>query len=152
MPAWSRRTGMEEEAFDKFDEPDNHELKLYIRALERQTLESIERFFNGRTWFCGGPIPKNYLYSKQSVDLVLSTEFLAGVDEVRALLPREHPPKGFDPKRLDWDTHRLLKLLHEVKRFDIPKEFQCGMILLFMKFCMGIKLPEKKRNLTHIIS
>lgn len=137
--------------FTKFDEP-NLELKAYVKALERQTLEAIERFFKGRSWFCGGPIPKNHLHSRQSVDLVLSTEFLSGIDEVRALLPEEEPPKGFDPKRIDWDTHRLLQLLHEVKRFGIPKAFQAGMILLYMRFCMGISLPEKKRNLAHITS
>lgn len=134
----------------KFDEP-NLELKIYIEALERQTLESIERLFKDRSWFCGGPIPKNHLYSKQSVDLVLSTDFLSGIDEIRALLPKEEPPKDFDPKKIDWDTYRLLQLLREVKRFGIPKEFQAGMILLYMRFCMGISMPEKNRNLTHII-
>lgn len=132
--------------------PQDADLRAFIKALERLALESIERFFKGRQFHCGGPIPRNILLSKQSVDLVLSTEFLPGIDEVRSLLPREQPPKGFDPKRIDWDTHRLLQLLHEVKRFGIPKELQCGMILLFMRFCVGILLPQKKRNLTHITS
>lgn len=144
---------MEEEAFKLEDDSiSTHEFKLYVKALERQAREAIERFFKGRMFHCGGPIPQKLLLSKQSVDLVLSTEFLSGIDEVQALLPDEPPPKGFDPKRIDWNTHRFLQLLHEVKRYGIPKGFQCGMILLFMRYCMGVILPEKKRDLTHITS
>jgi hypothetical protein len=144
---------MEETDIGKYDDtPPNADLKIFIKALERQALEFIEKFFQNRQFHCGGPIPRNLLLSRQSVDIVLSTEFLPGIDEVQALLPEEEPPKGFDPTRLDWDTHRFLQLLHEVKRFGIPKEFQCGMMLLYMRFCMGVVLPQKKRDLTHIMS
>lgn len=136
---------------DPFAEPDAT-LTAYIKALEEQAKGYIGQFFANKKFHCGGPIPKNYLYSEQSINLVLSTEFCKGVDLCYEALTTVRAPKNHDEEEtVPWDIYMVLNLIAEVRAMQIPKDFQAGIMLLYLKLCKGARMPEKNEvDITHI--
>lgn len=146
----------EDESLVEDDCPDNAPvyegwLETYIQLLERDARTYIERFFADKTWHCGGPIPLNQLYSEQSVHIVMSTEFGEGIDICYKVLKQCPPPSDFDHRLINWDTYCMINLITEIRSYGIPKPLQSGMMLLYLKFCKGYRVPEKNLNIAHII-
>jgi len=107
--------------------------------------EFVEKFFDGKSWFCGGPIPKKQLLDQKSLDLVIGTEFCYGMDLIY---------ETFKKNNLLQDKHRDIKFvinsLKEAKKKSVPKVFQAGVVLLYLKFCKGLSLAENVFDITHL--
>jgi len=100
-------------------------------------------FFKEKSWFCGGSIPERELLSDFSVTTVLRTQF---DDRCFGFLHSEclshiSNTEGYDNVSLSWEIHCLLQLIKGLKAKGIAKEFQPGMLLLYFKFCKGVKIP-----------
>lgn len=118
----------------------------FIQQLRATATENISAFFEGKEWFCGGPIPKKQLFSRKSLDIVIGTEFCLGIDLIYETLA------GFTKlQENNRDIRFVIKLLTETKKNSVPKDFQAGIILLFLHFCKGAALPEKDFDITHLM-
>ncbi len=107
----------------------------------------IERFFENKEWFCGGPIPQSELLKQSSVDTVIGTEFCKGIETIYALLEKY----GVLQEKSQ-DIRFVLKQLKITKQAGIPKSYQAGMILLYLKFCKGLLLPKLEFDVSHLKS
>lgn len=127
-------------------------ISVYIKALEELTKGFIERFFKDKTFHCGGPIPRNSLYSEQSINLVLGTEFCVGIDQCYEAISTLRKPRNYNDETIEWDIGIVLSLINEARSMEIPKDFQAGIMLLYLKLCKGCRTPEKKElDITHLI-
>ena len=111
--------------------------------LEKLATECINLIFGDKSWFCGGPIPERELLANSSVKTVLRTQYDACCfdfihDECLPLIP---DIEGWDNVTVPWTVHNLLLLFHELGEKGIPPEFRPGLLLLYFKFCKGVKIP-----------
>lgn len=118
--------------------------------------KSIATFFRGKSYYCGGPIPKAFLNSMESVTEVVSNPFMEGIDKVYQVLSQRsiRLPRGVE-FNADWnmeiDIFLVLHVLEELRQFRIPVEYQAGMTLLYLKLCHGLKLPKIEYDVSHLI-
>lgn len=112
--------------------------------LRESVLQNIKDFFEDKSWFVGGPIPECELLADLSVDLILRTPFDECIFDFihQNCLPKVPTPKDFVDQGVPWTVTFLIKLLNEMKSFNIPKDFQPGFVLLFFKLCKGVRVPE----------
>jgi hypothetical protein len=103
----------------------------------------IEVFFAEKSWFCGGSIPRRELISEFSITTVLRTQYddrCFGFIHSECL-PRIPNIEGHDNLTVSWEVHCLLQLIDELQKMHVPKELQPGLLLLYFKFCKGVKIP-----------
>jgi len=103
----------------------------------------IQLFFLEKSWFCGGLIPQCELISDSSIQTVLRTQFSEHCFKFihEECLPRIPNNKGYDDNSIPWEIHYLLNLLEGLRTVGVPKEYQPGLLLLYFKFCKGMKIP-----------
>jgi len=111
--------------------------------LEKLAIECIDAFFGDKSWFCGGPIPQRELLADSSVKTVLRTQHDARCFDFihNECLPRIPNTEGWDNVSVPWTVRCLLLLIHDLEIFGIPPEFRPGILLLYFKFCKGVKIP-----------
>lgn len=120
----------------------------FIYKAEEIAREQIGRFFEGKSYFIGGPIPYTLLYSRQSLNTVLSYSFCEGIDLIHEIIGQ-----GPDLEdQVEWSTYQILTILHETHRRRIYNGLRVGIMLLYLKFCKGKKLPQIDLDITHLIS
>lgn len=112
--------------------------------LRESVVDSIRSFFADKSWFIGGPIPESELISDSCVDLILRTPFNEDTFNFihESCLPKVAPPKDFVDQGVPWAVTFLIRILNEMKSFNIPKDFQPGFTLLYFKLCKGVKVLE----------
>lgn len=107
--------------------------------------ESIRLFFEDKTRFDGTPIPSESLFSEHSFNTVLKSMFDGRTfDYIHChCLSQLIPPDSYssDGPGDTWGVRFLLSLLRDLKSKGLPKEFQPGLLLLYFKFCMGMRIP-----------
>lgn len=115
----------------------------YGKDLRNAVLENIKDFFESKSWFVGGPIPECELLADINIDLVLRTPFDEFVFNFihQNCLPKVAVPKDFVDQGVPWTVTFLIKILNEMKSYNIPKDFQPGFVLLFFKLCKGVNVP-----------
>jgi hypothetical protein len=121
----------------------------FVVNMEQEARTHIRRFFAKKKFHCGGPIDQKQLLSQANVDLVLSTPFCEGIDIFYKITKHDMPPKDYDGS-LEWPVYQLTELRKLVGVELIPKVFQMGVILLYLKFCVGKAIPQVQRNITHL--
>lgn len=106
---------------------------------------SIEAFFEDKSYFIGGPIPNNELLSDDSILLLLratSTDKLFNFIHEECLEKLRQPLHWSHSKMVPWTIDTLIGLLKDMHRNFIPKDFEPGLLLLYFKFCKGLKIPS----------
>ena len=116
-----------------------------VRKYREVAKNFIKRFFEDKDWFCGGPIPNSELLNKASVDVVVGTEFCTGIDTLYAILKNNNLLQNKNK-----DILFVIKRLKDTKNKGIPKVFQAGILLLYLKHCKGIPLPALKFDEEHL--
>lgn len=127
------------------DDGEAARLQTLITAYEKQAREYMEKFFKDKKFHCGGAIPQKQLYSDANVDLVLSTTFCEGVDLAYEMVKNIRVPRNYE-QEIEYDIYLVLDTICAVKSCGIPKPFQGGIVLLYLKFCKGMTLPESATN------
>ena len=114
----------------------------HVVDLKNVAVEGIRNFFKDKSWFAGGSIPECEIESDDSVDLVLRTPFNEETFSFihNNCLPKVPCPKNFVDQGVPWSVAYLIKLLADLKRCSIPKDFQPGFVLLYFKLCKGVKV------------
>lgn len=101
-------------------------------------------FFQSKSWYCGGRIPQRDLFSDASIKTVLRTTFCKEWEEfvhAKCLPTIPLDPSYKAAAHLPWTVRCLIDLLDSMGSCAIPKEFRPGMVLLYFKFCKGVKIP-----------
>lgn len=137
---------VEDQVLDEFENEFEDELDDFIEEpavidntyLDDLAYTTIEMFFKERKFHCGGPIPKNSLFSQNNIALVRDSDFCKGVDAIYKIINNDE--NRAKSKRLDVDF--VLELINEVNNFRVIKEFQSGMVLLYLKYCKGYSIPS----------
>lgn len=109
--------------------------------------ELIHRYFENKRYYIGGPIPNSMLFSEQSVLTVLKCSFENGFVFVmdylnENCLPKLRPDSHYKDPTVSWTSHFVLQLLSEMMSLEIPQNFKPGLMLLYFKFCKGMKIPD----------
>lgn len=128
-----------------------YQLGKLFKELEKSVQRWIADFFEDKEFHCGGSIPRSLILSEEAVEMVIGTDFLEGTDVVLEVLRRVPMPFGFNEQLIDWDVHNYLRINKMVRQKGVPKPFQAGIMLLYLKVCEGRSLPMEKINaLTHV--
>jgi len=93
----------------------------------------LTRFFEGKRWHCGGPIPKAVLLCDRHLQMVLRLEMNDCVDLFYEALG---VPKRFTRK----ETKLLSSLLDEAYQKSIPKHHTGGLVLVYLRLCIGLDI------------
>ena len=114
-----------------------------IEERKKHATACIRSFFNDRTFFCGGSIPTTLLISENAQRVVMQTQFDDWCFDFihKECLPLIKVDPSYDEPTVPWTVHALIGLLGEMKKKDIPKEFQPGMLFLYFKLCFGVDIP-----------
>jgi hypothetical protein len=115
---------------------------LHAKDIGEFAQDCILAYFKDKDWFCGGPIPQRELTAETSIKTVLRTRF---DDRCFNFIHEECLPTipnltDWSQVGVSWEVHCLLELLEDMRACWIPKEFQPGMVLLYFKFCKGVKI------------
>lgn len=124
-------------------EENPYEKGVHSVDLKELASHSLDSFFKTKSWFVGGPIPKKDLFSDDSIKTVLRTPF---DDKTFTFLHEECLVKvpqasWYTETSVPWTVAFLIQLINEMKSLGLPKDFQPGLLLLYFKFCKGIKIP-----------
>lgn len=113
----------------------------------KKAQECMEKFFNNKEYFCGGPIPKHKLYNKRMYDLVIHTDSETGIDFFYSILEKNKKEDGnihlynriikTKEKGVSGEIRFYLSLLKECASLKIDKLFRGGIILLYLSLCEG---------------
>lgn len=111
--------------------------------IKKFAIDCILTYFEDKHWYIGGKIPESELLSKDSIKTVLKTQF---DEETFSFIHEVCLPKiAQDPtykESIPWTIVCLISMLSEMGRLCIPKYCQPGIILLYFKFCKGVKIPN----------
>ena len=107
-------------------------------------IQSLKLYFKDKSWFVGGPIPERELLSEGSIMTVLNNTFNDSTFNFIHTECLSHIPqsKWFKNEGLSWSIVYLIRLLSTMKRLNLPKDFQPGLVLLYFKFCKGCNIPQ----------
>jgi hypothetical protein len=136
--------------------------ELPIQEKIKLASNAIKTFFLGKTLRSGESIPEEYLYSEESVDMVLYSEIIIAVDRVYASMAnREYndwvgaPPQErlyFGPEtpeqiqdaqmnsKLLPSTEKVINILAKISERRIDQRFSAGIMLLYFKYCEGLDI------------
>jgi len=122
---------------------DSLEKGEYVDDIRKFSNNLTKLFFKGRRHFNGGAIPQIEIISEFAQKTVLQTQFDDRCFDFlhEYCLPLIPVNPEYDEPTVTWTVHALINLLSELKRLDIPKEFQPGLLLLYFKFCYGVEIP-----------
>jgi len=132
----------------------NGDTKAFIRRLRQETWLALGSFFTDKRFYAGGPIPARYLYSQDNFRRVVSTPFHAGIDLCYDLFQEceIQKPICFDDEAIDWDIYYMLNLLADARRCRVPIHLQPGVMVVYFKICHGLRVPDVKLDITHMIT
>ncbi len=131
MPRKPRRDNLEE-MYDKGD---------HTADIQKQMDDCIRFFFKDKSYFCGGRVPECELlseFSKQTLRTQFDDRCFDFLHE--RCLPLIPVDPEYNEPTVPWTVHCLLGLLNDLKKRDIPKEYQPGLLLLYFKFCKGVEI------------
>ena len=109
---------------------------LHAPDLRNLAIECLETYFEGKSWFIGGPVPSCEYLSDNSIKMLLRTKF----DDKTFMfihqhcLPKISQPDNYTEPTVPWTVSFLIGLLADMKRLGVPKDFQPGLLLLHFKF------------------
>ena len=106
--------------------------------LKESAKDSLREFFHGKQLV----VPRERIISDYSISTVMNTSF-EGFDYAhKHLLPRIPRDEQYHEPTMKWEVHNLLKLLAEMRSYDIPKIHHPGLTLLYFRFCKGWDIPD----------
>lgn len=112
--------------------------------MRQLAVDSIEVFFKHKKLHDGTEIPKHRLFSEHSISMLQKTQLDGRCldfihEECLPLIPVD--PNYVEPS-VSWAIHSLLCLLREIGSHQIPKDYFGGLLMLYFKFCYGVKVLD----------
>lgn len=119
------------------------EMRILLDQLEREARLCMKKFFANKKFHCGGPLPQAQLFTSANIDLVTSLSVCQGITLAHEMVKKLKAPRSYK-NDVPFEIDCVLASLDKVKSQGIPKSFQAGILLLYLKFCKGCTLPEIK--------
>jgi hypothetical protein len=115
----------------------------YVEDLRVFADKCICMFFKNKTDSSGRRIKEHDILTEFANKTVLYTQFddrcFDFLHEV--CLPLIPVNSMYNELAMPWTVHSLIGLLGDLKKIEVPKEFQPGLLLLYFKFCYGVVIP-----------
>jgi hypothetical protein len=115
----------------------SEDLAAYMRIVKRQLRAYVETVFEKKQFHCGGKIPLVQLMSDETIDLVCYLKFCRGIHLAHSLLAEQ-----CQDKTKKWAIKEINGVIKTCRKHGIPHTYQAGMVLLHIKFCLGLRLPS----------
>lgn len=138
-PAQPQTEEREEELPEILDESFFGDFLPDVQATIR---DLIGRYFDGKEMYCGGEIPKSVLHAEEYVSLVLNTDVISGMDIVYDAIARSGQYQTESEHGVSEDVKHVIDLIHEIKKFGVPKPFITGILLMHLELCEGMSISE----------
>ena len=115
----------------------------YAEDLQKFADNCIGLFFKNKVHESGRLLEDSELFTDFTQKTVLYTQFddycFDFIHEV--CLPLIPVDPSYKEKTVTWPVHCLIGLLNEIKKINIPKDFQPGLLLLYFKFYYDVDIP-----------
>ena len=96
-------------------------------------------FFKSKRACGGGIVEMKEILSSENISFIMSTDIVKACDIFyEKMKTRKRPRNIRNIGPVKWDIQIFLYALKQVKSRGIPKCFQGGIVLLFLKYCKGI--------------
>jgi hypothetical protein len=120
-----------------------HKKSRYYSDLKKLACDNLLLFFENKISDSGEKISKEELLYEENINILLNTCFDSKTFDFihDYCLISISKPCNYKEK-IPWTVNFLIKLLEEMIFFKVPKELHSGLILLYFKFCKGIKIPN----------
>jgi hypothetical protein len=105
----------------------------------------IDKFFAGKEMYGGGPVPARLLCSPRYVSMVINTDVMTGVPcAYKAMKRAEHPlvQQRSQLTSVPKDVKLVISILNHCKQLEIPKQFACGLMLMYLEICEGVQVLD----------
>jgi len=104
----------------------------------------IERFFKDKMLYCGGKIPRNWLFEERRVLMVLNYDIVKGVDRaykyLEDTLERDEVERAKITGEATYDIKLVNDTLNLLARSGIPQQFAGGMMCMYIEFVEGVDI------------
>lgn len=124
----------EEEKLRAFAQSFHHN----VRALAKFYMQ---QFFNDKTMYCGGKIPKVVLLIEKRISLVINYDISKGVlkayEAMSSVIKNE---ARSDAGEASSDIKLVNETLNLLAQSGVPQQFAGGMLLLYLEFVEGIEI------------
>ena len=131
---------------EKFSIPINLSSGKFHSEVEELAKYYINRFFDGKMLYCGGKIPRSYLFAKDKVSMVLNFDICAGCDYVYATLEKSLSKYEIDSARITGEVTSDIKLVREtldlIAKSGVPQQFAGGIMVLYLELVEGVEFAE----------
>ena len=128
----------------RLDHVKSFETGDHAADMRKLAKESIRVFFKEKSSFYGGKVPRKELYSDHSIKTLMRNR----LDERCLNFIHEHClplipfDDNYDDTSIPWSVHCLIKLLKDMGSRQLPKDYFAGLLLLYFKFCYGVKILD----------
>jgi len=132
----------EEESFEDYSEEFvTYAVDIY-QDFDKLAENFIYAFFCDKSMFCGGPIPKKLLFSRQYITLVLNLKIAKGIQRAHEMIEihnktAENPITDIQAMELVRDTLDLFA------HSGVPKQLAGGILLMYLELVEGITASEE---------
>lgn len=125
-------------------ESEQEELKDFTSGFLRdaQTIakKHIKNFFSDKTYYFGGEIGEDTLFSPKNISRVLNTDISTGVLEgYRKIEECPDVVVEEEDSLLSDDIRLAMSVFNECSNRGIPKQFAAGLFLMYLEICEGIE-------------
>jgi hypothetical protein len=100
----------------------------FSKNLQELATESMQKFFDGKEFHCGGKINPNVFKSERCIDRVLNTSIEDGIPLAYKIIEKES---------LLGDIQIVIGCLSRCGQLGIPKCFRAGILLVNLELCYG---------------
>ena len=111
-----------------------------FKTLEIRDIEgSIKTFFKDKSWYCGGPIPQNLLYTERNFRLIENVDLNQSVElGYKSICRAKSLAKTKYCKKCEVDI--CLKVIRDCEKKHIPQDHIGGLFLLYLELCEKVEL------------
>jgi hypothetical protein len=109
-----------------------------LKCLIRQY---IEHFFQDKTFYCGGKIPKNILITDRNISIVANYDIIKGVQRAYSSL-KEDPISLECLGEVTGDIRMVSSILDNLAKSSVPQQFAGGMMLLYLELVVGVDIGK----------
>jgi len=104
----------------------------------------IDKFFEGKEMYGGGPIPHRLLSAPRYLSLVLNADMDAIPYAYAAMKKAGHPTTQKVSKlaTVPRDVKLIISILNHCYILGVPQKFVYGMMLMYLEICEGVSIID----------
>lgn len=147
--------GLLSDGFDEFDDLDGKE-ELVAEEIDQEYLDQflwdtavyasvcIDKFFEDKEMYGGGPVPRRMLRSPRYLSLVINATAEVVPYLYRAMEKCGHPLTLEKPKltTVPNDVKLVISVLRHCYLLGIPQRFVFGVTLMYLEICEGVQVID----------